>query len=107
MQDAGPGSREPINLQESMERIAPVLGTLPKGTHVAFIQEGDELYLYNISKALELFAGRPATASDEYGSRPDGQPAEPQLAVRPCFQVRHALRVGQENFRVNRFINGR
>ena len=69
MQDAGPGSREPINLQESMERIAPVLGTLPKGTHVAFIQEGDELYLYNISKALELFAGRPATASIDVRER--------------------------------------
>lgn len=55
-------SRGAGSLDQRMEELAPVLRTLPKGTHVAFIQEGNELYLYNINRALELFAARPPTA---------------------------------------------
>ncbi len=65
MQESDRGSEEAVSLKERMEEIAllPALRTLPKGTQVACIQEGDDLYLYNISKALEFFAGRPATTS--------------------------------------------
>lgn len=63
MRESDGGSEEAISLKERMEEIAPMLRTLPKGTQVACIQEGDDLYLYNISRALDLFAGRPATTS--------------------------------------------
>src|SRR5947209_6654750 len=69
MQESDRGSQEGIACKEMMEEIAPVLRTLPKGTHVAFIQEGDDLHLYNITKALELFAGRPATTSIDVAER--------------------------------------
>lgn len=69
MQGADRGDQEAVHFNERMEQIAPVLGTLPKGTHVACIQEGDDLYLYNISKALELVAGRPPTASINVAER--------------------------------------
>src|SRR5947209_20456758 len=63
MLEYDPGSQGATTPNERMEEFTPLLRTLPKGTHVACIQEGDELYLYNISKALELFAGRPAMTS--------------------------------------------
>jgi hypothetical protein len=54
-----------------MERIAPVLKTLPPGTHVAMIQEGEELHdgWHRIYRAAQLGVGElPAiaiTAEDE------------------------------------------
>jgi hypothetical protein len=69
MQESDGGSREALDLQERMEEIAPLLRTLPKGTHVACIQEGDDLSLYNISKALDLVAGRPATTAIDVAER--------------------------------------
>ncbi len=69
MQESGCGNREAISLKERMEEFAPVLGMLPKGTQVACIQEGDDLYLYNISKALEFLAGRPAMTSVDVAER--------------------------------------
>jgi hypothetical protein len=61
IQDDSRTNDEAINLQKRMEALAPVLRTLPPGTQVAFIQEGDELRLYNVNKAIELFGGRPPT----------------------------------------------
>jgi hypothetical protein len=62
MQDAEPGEDKALTPQEHMERLAPMLKTLPPGTQVAFVQDGDDLRLYNITKAFEVLAGRPATA---------------------------------------------
>jgi hypothetical protein len=90
MQDSDRGDQEAVDLNERMEELAPVLRTLPKGTHVAFIQEGDDLYLYNITTALELFAGRPATASIDVAERAKhlrprgtGTPSEDQALIDP------------------------
>jgi hypothetical protein len=69
MQESGLGSDEALSMQERMEELAPVLRTLPGGTQVAFVQEGDEIYLYNINKAFELCAGRPATTSIDVQER--------------------------------------
>ncbi|HZU12424.1 MAG TPA: hypothetical protein VFB58_06260 [Chloroflexota bacterium] len=49
---------EPDKLRDRIQAMAPVLRTLPRGTHVCVMQEGDELYLYNITRAFELIEGR-------------------------------------------------
>ncbi len=54
---------EAPSIQKRMEQIAPLLRTLPRGTQVACVQEGKDLYLYNITRAFELFAGRAATTT--------------------------------------------
>lgn len=69
MEDSDRGSNEGINLPERMETLAPVLRALPPGTHVAILQEGDQLHLYNINRALELFGGRPPTAVIDVAER--------------------------------------
>lgn len=56
-------SGETAELKRRMVETAPILGTLPAGTQVAFIQEGDEILLYNINRALELTEGRPPAAT--------------------------------------------
>src|SRR5437879_5823731 len=63
MQESNLGRNEALSIQERMEQIAPVLRMLPPGTQVACVQDGEELLLYNINKAFELFAGRPATTT--------------------------------------------
>lgn len=45
-----------------MAALAPALRKLPPGTHVAFVQEGEEILLYNVTKAFELTAGREPSA---------------------------------------------
>jgi len=62
MEDADHRSHEAINLKERMEVLAPILRALPHGTQVAILQEGDQLHLFNINKALELFGRRRPTA---------------------------------------------
>jgi hypothetical protein len=51
-------SEETASLKERMVAMAPVLQTLPPGTQVAFIDEGDEVVLYNVNRAFELTEGR-------------------------------------------------
>jgi hypothetical protein len=62
---AGPDgeSRETAELKRQMVELAPVLKTLPPGTQIAFIQEGDDLLLYNVNLAFELTKGRAPTAT--------------------------------------------
>lgn len=54
--------RETVELRERMETLAPVLRTLPPGTQVCFIQDGNDLLLYNVSQAFELFGRREPAA---------------------------------------------
>lgn len=56
-------SQETADLKRQMVEMAPVLKTLPAGTQVAFIQDGNDLLLYNVNKAFELTAGREPTAT--------------------------------------------
>jgi hypothetical protein len=63
MEESNLDGNETRNIQERMAQIAPVLRTLPPGTQVAFVQEGENLFLYNITKAFDLFAARPATTT--------------------------------------------
>jgi hypothetical protein len=49
-------------LKRQAVAIAPVLATLPPGTQVCFIQEGNEVLLYNVNAAFELTRGREPTA---------------------------------------------
>ena len=90
MQESDRGSQESSDLTKKMEEIAPVLKTLPKGTQVAFIFEGDDLSLYNISTALERFGGRPATTSIDVAERAKqiqprdaGTPSEDKALIDP------------------------
>lgn len=62
MARAGDEHRETVDLRERMEMLAPALRTLPPGTHVCFIQDGDDLLLYNVTRAFELIGGREPTA---------------------------------------------
>lgn len=82
MQKSSPGSDETRSVQERMEQLAPVLRTLPRGTQVAFVQEGEDLYLYNINKAFELCAERSATTSINVTER--AKLIQPRDAERPC-----------------------
>lgn len=69
MQAGNRGRGKAISIEERMNEMVPVLSSLPKGTHVACVDEDGRLYLYNVTKALELFAGRPATASIDVAER--------------------------------------
>jgi hypothetical protein len=89
-QNADRGSEETINPQERLESLAPLLRTLPPGTQVAIIQEGDELCLYDISKAFELFGARPPTTTINVAERAKriqprdaGTPAEDKALIDP------------------------
>ena len=82
MQDTDHGSQEARDLQERMAALAPVLRTLPPGTQVAFIQEGDELHLYNITRAFTLFAGRAPTATIDVAER--AKRIQPRDAAAPA-----------------------
>jgi hypothetical protein len=69
IQDDNRTTDQAINLQAHMEALAPVLRTLPPGTQVAFFDEGDELRLYNVNRAIELFGGRAPTATIDVAER--------------------------------------
>jgi hypothetical protein len=62
-------SEETVTPQEMLEKLAPVLRALPSGTQVAVIDEGDELCLYNINRAIELFGAHPPTATINVAER--------------------------------------
>lgn len=55
-------SEETAALKRQAVAMAPVLATLPPGTQVCFIQEGDRLLLYNVNTAFELTSGREPAA---------------------------------------------
>lgn len=55
-------SKATVALERQAEELAPVLATLPPGTQVCFIQEGEEVVLYNVNTAFELTEGREPTA---------------------------------------------
>jgi hypothetical protein len=87
---------ENADLQERLAALAPVLRTLPPGTHVCFIQEGDELRLYNVGRAIELTAGREPTTVIDVAQRArliqpggSGPPPEDKARIDP----EHALTV--------------
>jgi hypothetical protein len=89
-------NQEAVALQERMARMAPALRTLPPGTHVCFIQNGDELLLYNVDRALELTEGREPTAVIDVAERAkliqprdSGPPPEDKAQIDPD----HALSV--------------
>jgi hypothetical protein len=88
-------NQEAVALQERMARMAPALRTLPLGTHVCFIQNGDELLLYNVDRALELTEGREPTAVIDVAERAkliqprDSGPPEDKAQIDPD----HALSV--------------
>jgi GNAT superfamily N-acetyltransferase len=73
-----------------MEAMAPVLGTLPPGTHVCFVQQDDEILLYNVTKAFELTAGRQPTAmidvaeqARQISPRTEDPPPEDRMLIDP------------------------
>jgi hypothetical protein len=51
-----------VALERQAQELAPVLATLPPGTQVCFIQDGDEVVLYNVNTAFELTKGREPSA---------------------------------------------
>jgi GNAT superfamily N-acetyltransferase len=73
-------------LERQAVELAPVLSTLPPGTQVCFIQDGDQIVLYNVNKAFELSKGRePAATIDvaeqakQIAPRSDPPPADKML----------------------------
>jgi hypothetical protein len=96
MQESNLGRNEELSIQERMEQIAPLLRMLPPGTQVACVQDGEELLLYNINKAFELFAGRPATTTIDVMER--AKLIQPRDTERPSddtalIDPRHAATV--------------
>jgi hypothetical protein len=55
-------SQETAALKERMMALAPALQSLPPGTQVCFIEEGDEIRLYNVNTAFKLTRGREPAA---------------------------------------------
>jgi hypothetical protein len=58
-----------FDVREHMLSLAPVLAMLPPGTQVCFVEDGDDLLLYNINKAFELIEGRSPTARVDVAQR--------------------------------------